>query len=97
MITFPPFPCRYFLSRLHELQTKSTMDILGFSIDTPVLVSIVVMIVVFLVGCSQGRDTWLFIDFLATAGFGLAWYFIPDIILGLQVSIVSSNSLFLLT
>lgn len=56
------------------------------SIDTPVLVGVSLLVLAFLIGCSRGRDTWLFVDFLATAVFGLAWYFVPDVILGFQVS-----------
>nr|XP_054769872.1 uncharacterized protein LOC129277742 isoform X3 [Lytechinus pictus] len=57
------------------------------SIDTPVLVSACLLVLAFLIGCSRGRDTWIFVDFLATSAFGLGWYFIPDIILGFQINV----------
>ncbi|XP_063966812.1 uncharacterized protein LOC129277742 [Lytechinus pictus] len=62
------------------------------SIDTPVLVSACLLVLAFLIGCSRGRDTWIFVDFLATSAFGLGWYFIPDIILGFQINVTPDGT-----
>ncbi|XP_030853270.1 uncharacterized protein LOC105445402 [Strongylocentrotus purpuratus] len=62
------------------------------SIDTPVLVGVSLLVLAFLIGCSRGRDTWLFVDFLATTAFGLAWYFVPDVILGFQINVTPDGT-----
>ncbi|XP_071493718.1 uncharacterized protein [Diadema antillarum] len=61
-------------------------------LTSPKVVSSCFFVAAFLIACSRGRQFWLLADFLATTAFGLAWFFLPQVLLGFQISKVPDGT-----